>query len=360
MRVTPAGLWAALCAAATLLAQPTAAQTPPPLNGPVTIYVAGTAGGGIDLFGRLLGRHLGQHLPGRPTVTVEDMPGAGGIRAANFLARQAPRDGTVMTTFAGGPVLEPLIGARNPGYDMSQFTWIGALARDVGLCLSWGPSPFKTIEDVRNHVMVVAGTGAGSETDTWPVIINEVLGTKFKVVTGYLGGEWNPVGEFIEVRQADAHAWGEVWLQGRGWTRVDPTAVVAPERLTRGMLQLMPDAFSASERLLYGPGWLGGLLQRWEAASAWWADHVVRFDYASQLDLLTRLGIRVRAQHPGRQARRLDEDAAAAAAGISQPWSALAPATCAPPRARPGWRSSATPSWPCPAAWARSRSCSRS
>jgi len=115
------------------------------------------------------------------------MPGAGGIRAANFLARQAPRDGTVMTTFAGGPVLEPLIGARNPGYDMSQFTWIGALARDVGLCLSWGPSPFKTIEDVRNHVMVVAGTGAGSETDTWPVIINEVLGTKFKVVTGYLG-----------------------------------------------------------------------------------------------------------------------------------------------------------------------------
>ena len=113
-----------------------------------------------------------------------------------------------------------------------------------------------------------------------------------RVVTGYLGGEWNPVGEFIEVRQADAHAWAEVWLPGRGWSRIDPTAVVAPERLTRGMLQLMPDAFSASERLLYGPGWLGGLLQRWEAASAWWADHVVRFDYASQLDLLTRFGIR--------------------------------------------------------------------
>jgi tripartite-type tricarboxylate transporter receptor subunit TctC len=187
MRVTPIGLPAAVFAAALLLAQVTAAQTPPTLSGPVTIYVAGTAGGGIDLFGRLVGRHLGQHLPGHPTVTVEDMPGAGGIRAANFLARQAPRDGTVMTTFAGGPVLEPLIGARNPGYDMSQFTWIGALTRDVGLCLSWGSSPFKTIEDVRSHVMVVAGTGAGSETDTWPVIINEALGTKFKVVTGYLG-----------------------------------------------------------------------------------------------------------------------------------------------------------------------------
>jgi tripartite-type tricarboxylate transporter receptor subunit TctC len=184
---SPSGLRAALCAMALLLAQAAAAQSPQAINGPVTIYVAGTAGGGIDLFGRLLGRHLSQHLPGHPTVTVEDMPGAGGIRAANFLARQAPHDGTVMTTFAGGPILEPLIGSRNPGYDMSQFTWIGALAKDVGLCLSWGPSPFKTIEDVRSHVMVVAGTGAGSETDTWPVIINDVLGTKFKVVTGYLG-----------------------------------------------------------------------------------------------------------------------------------------------------------------------------
>jgi len=186
MRMRSTWLTIATCAVAILL-RGAAAQDPQAINGPITLYVAGTAGGGIDLFGRLLGRHLGQHIPGHPTVTVEDMPGAGGIRAANFLARQAPRDGTAMTTFAGGPILEPLIGSRNPGYDMSQFTWIGALTKDVGLCLSWGPSPFKTIDDVRNRPMVVAGTGAGSETDTWPVIINDVLGTKFKVVTGYLG-----------------------------------------------------------------------------------------------------------------------------------------------------------------------------
>jgi hypothetical protein len=113
-----------------------------------------------------------------------------------------------------------------------------------------------------------------------------------RVVTGYLGGEWNPIGEFFEVRQADAHAWVEAWLPGRGWTRIDPTAVVAPERLRRGMLELMPDAFSASERLLYRSAWLNGLLQRWEAANAWWGDHVVKFNYASQLDVLARLGIR--------------------------------------------------------------------
>ena len=186
MRLIIAVLFTA-CAAATAFVQTAVAQAPRPIAGPITIYVAGTAGGGIDLFARLVGRHLGQHIPGHPNITVEDMPGAGGIRAANFLARQAPHDGTVWATFANGPVLEPLIGPRNPGYDMSQFTWIGALTKDVGLCLSWGASPFKIIDDVRNSTMVVAGTGAGSETDTWPVIINEVLGTKFKVVTGYLG-----------------------------------------------------------------------------------------------------------------------------------------------------------------------------
>jgi tripartite-type tricarboxylate transporter receptor subunit TctC len=187
MRVTTIGAVAATCAASAWLFVATAAQSATTIAGPITIYVAGTAGGGIDLFARLVGRHLGDHIAGKPAVTVQDMPGAGGIRAANFLAEQAPRDGTAITTFAGGPILEPLIGPRNPGYDMSQFTWIGALTKDVGLCLSWGQSPFKTIDDVRHKEMIVAGTGAGSETDTWPIIVNDVLGTKFKVVTGYLG-----------------------------------------------------------------------------------------------------------------------------------------------------------------------------
>jgi tripartite-type tricarboxylate transporter receptor subunit TctC len=129
------------------------------------------------------------------------MPGAGGIRAAAFLAAQAPRDGTAITTFAGGPVLEPLIGGRNPGYRMNEFTWIGAINKDVSLCLAWGSSPFKTIDDVRRREMVVAGTGAGSETDTWPVILNDVLGTRFKVVTGYLGSQET----IMAIERGEAH-----------------------------------------------------------------------------------------------------------------------------------------------------------
>ena len=79
---------------------------------PITVYVAGTAGGGIDLYARLLGRHLGKHIPGNPAVNVQDMPGAGGIRAANFLAESAPKDGTAITTFPGGPLIEPLVSCH--------------------------------------------------------------------------------------------------------------------------------------------------------------------------------------------------------------------------------------------------------
>ncbi len=165
------------------------------------MYVAGTAGGGIDLYARLVSRHIGRHVAGKPTVTVQVMPGAGGIRAANFLAEQAPRDGTAIATFAGGPILEPLIGARNPGYDMSAFTWLGAITKDIGLCMAWGTTPFKTIDDVKRQQMVVAGTGAGSDTDTWPIVLNDVLGTRFKLVTGYLGSQET----ILAIERGEAH-----------------------------------------------------------------------------------------------------------------------------------------------------------
>ncbi|MBV9725153.1 MAG: transglutaminase domain-containing protein, partial [Gammaproteobacteria bacterium] len=117
-------------------------------------------------------------------------------------------------------------------------------------------------------------------------------GVPSRVVTGYLGGEWIPFGDYFLVRQADAHAWAEVWLVGHGWTRVDPTAVVAPERLQRGIIDLLPQELPVRARLLHASPWLMQLLQRWDAANAWWTNHVVRFDYDSQLDVLARLGIR--------------------------------------------------------------------
>ncbi len=187
-------------ALASLLSGPALAQEPFAKN--ITVYVAGTAGGGIDLYARFLGRHLGRNIPGNPAVNVQDMPGAGGIRAANFLAESAPKDGSVLATFPGGPLIEPLVGARNPGYDMSQFQWIGAMSRDVSLCISWKASPFQTIDDARKQEMIVAGTGAGSETDTWPLALNAALGTKMRIITGYLGTKET----FMAIESGEVHA----------------------------------------------------------------------------------------------------------------------------------------------------------
>lgn len=123
-------------------------------------------------------------------------------------------------------------------------------------------------------------------------VLMRAAGVPARVVTGYLGGEWNPSGGYLIVRQADAHAWVEAWLGGRGWTRIDPTAVVEPERLQRAAFDLLPDAMSASTRLLRAAPWVVHLVQRWDAANAWWNARVVKFDYATQIDLLGRLGIR--------------------------------------------------------------------
>ncbi len=123
------------------------------------------------------------------------------------------------------------------------------------------------------------------------VALMRAAGVPAHVVTGYLGGDWNPIGGYFVVRQSDAHAWAEVWLEGRGWTRVDPTAVVEPGRLDRGILDLLPDAGSAQARLVRRSTWLMSFVQRWDAANAWWTEHVVKFDFRSQIGILQSFGL---------------------------------------------------------------------
>jgi len=115
-------------------------------------------------------------------------------------------------------------------------------------------------------------------------------GVPARVVTGYLGGAWNPIGGYLLVRQADAHAWAEVWLAGRGWVRADPTAMVAPERLDREPLQFGAGAGGSGFRLGAASPWLTTLLQSWDALNAWWQDEVVGFNFAQQLNLADWLG----------------------------------------------------------------------
>ena len=127
------------------------------------------------------------------------------------------------------------------------------------------------------------------------VMLMRAAGVPARVVTGYQNGEWNPIGEYWLIRQSDAHAWAEVWLDGQGWVRVDPTAVVAPERLRRGIFDLIPDSLSTQARLLRDTPWLLSMRQRWDALNNWWNQRVLRFDFNTQVDILKWLGI----ENPG-------------------------------------------------------------
>jgi len=115
-------------------------------------------------------------------------------------------------------------------------------------------------------------------------------GVPARVVTGYQGGEWNSFGKYLSVRQSQAHAWTEVWLEPGGWVRVDPTAIVAPQRLTSSIFDLLGNAFGPTGRFLHSMPWLGNLIDGWRAMSAWWQDDVIGFGFLRQMNLLERLG----------------------------------------------------------------------
>src|SRR5690606_8241437 len=124
------------------------------------------------------------------------------------------------------------------------------------------------------------------------VTLMRAAGVPARVVTGYLGGSWNPVGGYYVVRQSEAHAWAEVWLDGQGWVRFDPTGMVAPERLQRGLSEFLPGARSAADAFVQQTGWLRTLRDTWDAAGSFWQERIVHFNASRQRDLLAWLGLR--------------------------------------------------------------------
>lgn len=150
--------------------------------------------------------------------------------------------------------------------------------------------PGTTSVDSVDHTLFETKLGFCAHFASAYATMMRAAGVPARVVTGYLGGEWNPVGGYLLVRQSDAHAWTEVWLEGRGWARFDPTTMVAPDRLQRGAYDMLSDSLPASNRL-YRSEWFNRVSQLWDSANQWWQESVVEFDLGSQLDVLRKLGI---------------------------------------------------------------------
>ena len=146
-------------------------------------------GGGYDLLSRLLARHIGKHIPGNPAVTPVNMPGGGGIVAANFLAQIAPKDGTILSIVSQGLAVDQALGL-SPQFttDLRSFNWIANVEFSNQLLAVWHTSPTKTLEDAKRRVTRIGSTGAGSASVQLPAFYNNVLGTKFQIVFGYPGG----------------------------------------------------------------------------------------------------------------------------------------------------------------------------
>jgi tripartite-type tricarboxylate transporter receptor subunit TctC len=148
--------------------------------------VAGfNVGGGADAYARLIARHLGAHLPGNPTVVVKNMQGAGSVLAANHIFNVSPKDGSEIGLFAGNIAVDPVIGGVAAKYDARKFNWIGAPASETNICVASPATGFKSIDDTFKTEMVT-GT-AGTSTYDFPVVLNNVLGTRLKLVKGYAG-----------------------------------------------------------------------------------------------------------------------------------------------------------------------------
>ena len=186
----------------------------------VTIVVGFTAGGTYDATARLFARHLGKHLPGKPTVIVRNMPGAGSLVATMSLYGSLPKDGTALGVVGGGVVLEPLLGNPQATYDPRRFNWIGGRTRDHFLCLVWHTVPVHTLQDATKRETVMGATGPGSRTMTYPKALNELVGTKFKIVSGYPGG--NEITLALERGEVEGYcgwALGSIKTRAPDWLR---------------------------------------------------------------------------------------------------------------------------------------------
>ena len=185
----------------------------------VSLLIATTPGGGYDAYGRLLARHLNRHIPGQPALVAKNMPGAGGLTAANYLYSRAPKDGTEILTVQNGLAFEKLFqtlspDGRNAMFDATKFGWIGSMTQTVFVTVTWHDAPVKTLAEATTKEAILGASGTSSDSHVLAVLSNNLLGTKFKIVHGYAGA--NEVS--LAVEKGEIH--GEA---GKDWTTLTAT-----------------------------------------------------------------------------------------------------------------------------------------
>jgi tripartite-type tricarboxylate transporter receptor subunit TctC len=231
-------LWAAGNAAAQPVEQFFARKT-------LTITIGYTAGGSYDLYGRMVARHLGRHIPGQPTIIAQNMPGAGSLKAANYLYDVAPKDGSALGVVVESAALEQALANPAVQYDAAKFSYIGRIATSNNIFMQWHTAKVQSLDDARRMETSLAGTGPGSIADTVPKLLNVLTGTRFKLISGYpASSEAMLAMERGEVEGASS-SWAAVKVGKQAWLREKRIRIIlqtTPERVAE-----VPEAPSLGE-----------------------------------------------------------------------------------------------------------------
>jgi tripartite-type tricarboxylate transporter receptor subunit TctC len=186
----------------------------------VTLAIATPAGGGYDLYGRLVARYIGAYLPGNPTIVPQNMPGAGSLIAANWLANVAPKDGAAIAIIPSATLFANLLGNTSARFDARKLNWLVSLNDYTAIAVSWHTSPVATAADMLSKDFLVGSNAPASDTTIWPLLLNALIGTKIKLVKGYHGTTGIALAmERGEVQGMIGDDWASVKANKAAWLR---------------------------------------------------------------------------------------------------------------------------------------------
>jgi tripartite-type tricarboxylate transporter receptor subunit TctC len=200
----------------------------------VKLIVGSDVTGEYDATARLLVRHLPKHWPGRPSIIVQNMPGASGIKSANYLYAIAPRDGSVMATFNKSMPLYEVARVSNTNYKSAEFNWIGSLTHSNNLVVVAARTGVRTVQDAKIREVTMGSIGAGGTMSTYPLILNNALGTRFRLVQGYAGGQLVDLAlERGEVDGRGSYTWADLKVKRAHWLNNNTVNVLVQFGLER-------------------------------------------------------------------------------------------------------------------------------
>jgi tripartite-type tricarboxylate transporter receptor subunit TctC len=225
----------AAAALAAIVGSQAAAQTPEEFyRGKSIDFVIGyPPGGSNDTFGRLVARHLGKYIPGHPSIVPKNTPGAGSFLAVNQIFNVAPKDGTVIGIGAPTIPLDERLGTQGVRFKTAELNWIGRVDSLINMVFTWKTSPVKTFADAMKVEATLSGTGVGSTVSIYPTVMNNVLGTKFKLVMGYKGS--NEAMLAVERGEVEGHStsWTALKVAHPDWIRDKNVTVFVQFALNR-------------------------------------------------------------------------------------------------------------------------------